>query len=660
MLDLRNGTYNLDTDVSYSLPEAIQKGSVLVEYVDTVPSSNSAFDDTDGSTKPTCLLNSMDTQVCSVSGVIDPHTGEWITVNEAIAAGLIDLKAHKFCNPVTKEDIPLTDAVHAGYLIAESVMSQDKTLQENGMFASVAMIDLSYNITSVLDPRTGKFISLKCAVQDGVVDPAKGIYSSHATNEVMTINDALKCGYIRGKKIDPTKDKNGADVLNFQQLQIFYQKFVTPDADSIQNIALVTHDPNEKLYKNIKDKIDLFSLKMREPSTNKVISLEDAFEKGILNFARAEVVLLDGQILSLQEATARGYMEPSVLREILKLYEEVSIGKLIDDGKFDPETGLVTNTSTGQIFSLETAISNDLIDPKMIFFFDILANRIVSLDASIDKGRFRLASGKVVRANTDQELTVTMAELAGEILARIDPVKMAENVEALNVLRSIMDTKLRGIRVPTTGFLADVEEAVVLGVLDVPCAAYADEKPVGSVALQQAVKSGKIEQPVALALFAALSKLSLQEAIQSGKLNAHTGKFKHPYTSEAIDLKSSRQSGMWNPNFVFCVDNESGNVISLGMLMDKGKFHPESGRFVSSTGKSMTLEEAINAGILTPTIDAEKYVDTAVTLKNLIDTRQVNPHSCTFLGPNDHHIPLRDALANGFLTLNSKVGYYYC
>ena len=49
---------------------------------------------------------------------------------------------------------------------------------------------------------------------------------------------------------------------------------------------------------------------------------------------------------------------------------------------------------------------------------------------------------------------------------------------------------------------ATVEQAVILGALSVPKAAYADEKTVGTVTLQLAVQMEKVEPETALALFA--------------------------------------------------------------------------------------------------------------------------------------------------------------
>jgi hypothetical protein len=195
----------------------------------------------------------------------------------------------------------------------------------------------------------------------------------------MSLEEAMRRGLVKGRPFDPTKDKDEGDVLTCQQLQIQQQRFKPPSAAELRTAAAAagaTQDPNDKLFDKIKDSIDVKNLGVIDPSTNQPISLEEAFHKGIINLAKGEFDTLDGEILPLQEATARGYIEPQVLEQILKTYQECSVGHLIDEGKFDPETGLVTDTETGQVLSLETAIENGVLDPETTFFFDMEAKKV--------------------------------------------------------------------------------------------------------------------------------------------------------------------------------------------------------------------------------------------------------------------------------------------
>ncbi|XP_067685972.1 microtubule-actin cross-linking factor 1, isoforms 6/7-like isoform X1 [Haliotis asinina] len=652
VLNQQQGTYNNpDTDYSISIPEAIHLGYILVEYRDHFVNGDIAENGFSG------LQNSIDTKTFDISGVIDPRTGEWISVKEAIAAGILDPRTGKFKNPVTGEELTILDAIKAGYLTADPALFAEGA-QEYNSFMSVELADVSYKISGIIDPATGEEISLKRAIQDGVIDLANGVYRNPLTGEVMSISDAIKRGFIKGRPFDPSRDKDDGDVLKYQQLQVKRQKFQAADLDNVDGMDLANAkiDPNELLYTKIRDKIDTSAKGIRDPKTKKALSIDEAYEMGILNFAKAEYDTLDGEIMPLQEATARGLIEPSVLKQILKTYQEASVGELIEGGKFDPDTGLVTDPVTGLTLSLQAAVSQKIVDPETTFFYDVPSNNVMSLQTAIAAGRCNLKTGCIVKGETGEEISVSEAIEATQIFAHIDPGQMAEHAETISKLRGVMDTKIKGVRIPTTNELLSVEEAVTCGVLNIPVVAYADSKVSEDIPLQVAVKRDKVEPEAAIAIFAAFDKLSLQESISSGTLNPKSGKFVKADTREAIPVDVAQTSGVWNPNYVYFVDNETGNVTSLGSFMDRGKFDPQSGKVISNaSGQAMTIEQAIASGLITPSIEPEKYVDTSTTLKDLIDNGKVNPRSTTFVAPNDLRMSLRDGLAHGFLTMGSKV-----
>ncbi|PVD38688.1 hypothetical protein C0Q70_01308 [Pomacea canaliculata] len=202
--------------------------------------------------------------------------------------------------------------------------------------------------------------------------------------------------------------------------------------------------------------------------------------------------------------------------------------------------------------------------------------------------------------------------------------------------------------------MVNVQEGVILGLLDMPSVSYCDAETGKVVPLQAAVKKDNVEAQAALAILHACSKLSLQDALQAGKLDPRTGQALHPETGQPLDVATARRQGLWNPHLVFCVDETSG-VTSLGTLMDQGRFDPLLGKIRRPSGELLSLEEAIARGVLTPVIQPEQLLDTTPSLTELIDLGKVNPSSTTFVGPNDYRMSLPDALANGFLTLSSKV-----
>lgn len=144
--------------------------------------------------------------------------------------------------------------------------------------------------------------------------------------------------------------------------------------------------------------------------------------------------------------------------------------------------------------------------------------------------------------------------------------------------------------------------------------------------------------------------------IQKGQINPDKGHFIPSDKSRPITIQEAMDRGLLHPENVYVVDKENNNIVSLDSLIKSGRFDPKTGMVIDQkTGRAMSLSEAIANGIIGGKIAVDDFVDTSVTLKDLIDSSKVNPRSTTFVAPNNYKMSLRDALANGFLTMNSNV-----
>ena len=123
-----------------------------------------------------------------------------------------------------------------------------------------------------------------------------------------------------------------------------------------------------------------------------------------------------------------------------------------------------------------------------------------------------------------------------------------------------------------------------------------------------------------------------------------------------MSISEAAETGAFNPDTTMLVDNTTGNIVSLGALIESGRIDPKSGMYVDpKTGERMSLAAAIERGLIDAEISADKFADTSTTLRDLIDGNRVNPRTTSFVTPDGQKMSLRDALANGFLTMSSKV-----
>lgn len=649
ILDQANGLYtNPETMETMTIPEAIRKGLILADYRENLTNG----DMNDGGFSP--LRNGLETKVYPVAGVIDPRTGEFIGVKEAITNGILDPKTGKYRNIVTGEEVDLLEAVQNGYIVTDpSVLDEP---EEEGAFTFVDFEDMSYRISSVIDPATGDEISLKRAIQDGVIDTVNSVYRNPHTGETISLEEAIKQGLVKAIPLLPSEKASGDDVLTLKQLQVKRQRFIPGESDTVDGAIGKKRDPNHMMYDQVSKILDPSDRTVVDPTDQFAITLEEAFEKDIINFAKAEFKIPDDEVLSLEQAAARNFIEPELLKEILEAYKDSSLGELIVSGKFDPDTGLITEPQSGHTLSLQAAIDQRIIDPNMVFLYDVPSQKIISLADAIKNGQYDPTTGKYTNPKTGEVLTLAEAENLGFIRSHIDPEQISKTAKTLERLQKVMDTSISSAKSPYGKDSLSLEEAIKAGVIDLQKGQFLDPRTGETIPLAVAIKEKKLEPAAAASLLNALNNLSLEEALKEKRIDPETGKYIPEDGSSPLSIKQAIDKGLLNPDNVFLVDKTNDNIVSLGELIESGRFDPVKGTLYDpNSGETMTLAEAIERGVIEPGIKPERYIDSTTSLKELIDSNKVNPRSTNFLAPNDHKMSLRDALANGFLAMNSKV-----
>lgn len=654
ILDQIHGTYkNPKNGETMSIPEAIRKGLIFADFSENLTNGDGGL--LNGFGTVTSRLN---TKIFPVSGILDPRTGRTISVKEAMSAGIIDPKSGLFRNPVTREEMSIIEAVENGYVMADpALLSRDS--QDNGAFSFVEFTDVAFNVSAVIDPSTGEEISLKRAIMDGIIDPTNSQYRNPHTGETISIADAIKQGLLKGHLVDPATSKSDDNTVMFKQLQVKKQTFTPGDPDTLDDVdsgAGKRSDPNQIMFEKIKRKSNSPLKAARDPVRDDWISLDDAYSKGLINFAKAEMTSPTGEVLPVDEAVAKGYLDVGTLKDMMQTYDESSLGKLISDGKFDPETGLVLDPSTGHSLSLQSAISQQVLDPNSVYFYDTASQKVMSLAEAIEKGRYDPSTGKYINPYTGEEMTLAEAEKCGLINTRFDPDEISDRVKMLSNLRRFMDTKLPCCTLPNADRPLSVDEVVKGGILDIPSGTFVDPATMEAMTLAEAIRGKRVVPATSLNLLGALGHLSLQEMFASGKVDPERCVFIDTNMNDLISVQTAIEKGMLDPKSVFLVDKTIDNIVSLDALQKSKKFDPQSGLIVDPvSGRGLTISAAIEQGIIRPDIIPEMYVDSSSTLKNLIDSNKVKPRATLFLAPNNHKMSIRDALANGFLTMNSKV-----
>ncbi|XP_036368174.1 microtubule-actin cross-linking factor 1 isoform X4 [Octopus sinensis] len=655
ILDQVRGTYtNPKTGAVISIPEAISRGLIVVNYKDELGDSKEKAQ-SNGIGTP---ANHIDSSSILASGIVDPRTGEVMSIKQAIASGILNMTSGKYINPITKEEMPLLEAVKTGYVqINPSVI---EALSEPGVYTQFQLGDVTYVVDNIVDPSTKANISLKRAISDNIIDLNTGTYRNPVDGESIPVSEAVSKGLIAIHPLNPNIDKNNNNTICVKELRVKQERYIAAHTEAVllncDNVDSSRPDPNVAIYEKLSKKVDLNLKGIKDPNTSKSLTIDEAYQKGVLNFAKISYDQMDGELIPLPEATAKGVVESNVLKEILSAYEESSVGVLIDKGVFDSETGLVTDVSNGQTVSIHTAVQQEIIHPEMTYFYEVPSNQILSLSGAIENGRYDIITGKYVKAHTHEEMDLKKAAEKGLIRTHIDPEEISKVCESLNHLRHYMNTDIKGVVMPNSNEVVSIDEAVRAGVLDLTKCLYVNETLGEKMPLIKAVKSEKIEVPVALQLFSALNKMSLFQQLMDNKIHPVTGLVSLPNSATTLTIKQATEAGYLQPDHLYFIDQTSGEIATVASYTDEGKFNPENGTFLNNqTGKFCTISQAIEEGLIDASVAPEKYIENAPTLRELIDKRKINPRNSVFVAPEGQEIPLRNAMADGFLTMNSKV-----
>lgn len=650
---------NPDTGESMPIPEAMNKGLILVEFV------NESIEK--GALKRGIITTTTtkETISYSVQSVTDPITGKQISVADAVSKGIIDQKSGRYINPITGESMSIADAIKHGFV--EAVVSGE-TGKNN-------------NIKSVTDPATGKELSFDEAVAKGIIDPKSGRYINPRTGETMSLADAVLKGFI-------TQDKEpGLRSIRTVTNPVTGKEISYEDA-----VAKGIIDPHTGLYINPRtgEKMTLAEAaekglitqkvpkikSVKNPVTGKEISYEDAVAKGIIDPNTGLYINpRTGEKMTIADAIKKGLITPELpnLKSITDptTGKEISMEEAIAKGLIDPDTGMYIDPITGERMSILEAIDRGLVteadeakvsEAKMVIqgVKDPKTGRTLSLRQAIQKGIIDTENGLYRNPVTGETLTIEEAIKRGLIDARLaDPVKdksspdilsvkmtegtddtdliAPENVGGLHAQKQPMDTNhaifsklqdqintnLPGVREETTGESMTVGEAFNRGVLKMDPVRIENNNG-DKYTLAQAAVQGLLDKAAARDLLSALEPHSLAQLIESGQLDPKTGEYIDPVTGRRMSFGEAVKQGKVDPDTIFYDELPNHAIHSLSSAAENKKMNLENCKFVDpKTGKELSLAEAIEKRLLDPKVDADKIMKQVASLqalKNHMDT----------------------------------------
>ena len=578
----------------------------------------------------------------STGTVIDPNTGQQISLLEAIESNLLDRQSVRLLDPTTGADVTLAEAFERGILDPDTGKLLDTyTGQAMNLVDSVnkAVLGLTTACSSVVKPPTrqqGPSVADKHIRLDGSnVSEPKHVDGHSESRDIVEegLNTYSITDAIRDKIYDP-KTNTVTDPVSGQQMSL--QEAV--------EIGL----------------IDASRAMVRDPRTGHKVAFEVLVEMGLIDINSGMVRDSQGRHIPLEDAVLSGLMF-----ENPPLSGPLTLLQLVDEGLFKVETSEFFDPSSGELVSLHEAVVRSLLDPQSIVVHEIGSSEVLGIQDAINVGVIDAESGRV-RDNSSREV-ISLADALDRniVLGKPLPIVTAIDIGLLNeTTAKFLDPSSRKFfslasatesglidsdscfTDPATGRAISVARAVTCGVLDPESGCVTNVHTGDVMTLREAITAAKLMAPSSGKL------MSVDEAISLGLFTPSSNVFIDPHTREELTLEAAVAAGLLDSNSIV-TDSATGRRITVAEIINEaqldssqtagaaslslqeavelGYYNTADGTVVNpNTGKQMTLAEAVHSGI----IDGTKKVMTV----------------------NGKEVSLQDAIQKGLIDALSSAG----
>jgi len=624
ILDTENGTYrNTRTGEMLSLENAIDRGLVKVGKT---PASGYA-----------ATSSLQETKSYTIVGAIDPNLKRRVDINTALQRGIIDEANGLYLgkdDAGNKFQIPISEAVKRGLVFVDA--SGTMQMQEGSRFINTTK---TFSVQSVVDPATGKVISITEAIQQGIVDQSKGLYTHPVTGEIIPITEAVNRGLIVADVRESTvtaREPAGqaSEILVSREVAYTLKSVIDPRTNRELSIAEATS----------LGILDCASSEFRHPVTGEVMSLDEAITRGLVRVERGRPsadkvgesreekvpsIHIDDEADAREDMTSEEMSEERQTFQIAGVVDPESgdvipLNEAIEGGLVDETGGMYIDRRTGQRMPISSALERGFIvgqlvhktEKKQLFRSTVVASRIddiatvfnpltgtqIPVSQAIQMGLIGRDLTSYYNPATDETMSIDEAVRRGLAITRSSSTGKKT---ATDGVMAVVDWDTGMIVERNTGRQLTPTEALRKGLIDETTAKMIDNKqaaknttvPVTDQSPDEDVKitirtTEVVEQPPsAITIEETVSpsaahlseeefggQLSFDAAVKLGLFSVKTGKFFNPLSGYVMSLSDAVNSRLINSKLTAFVDLRTGRVCTLDQAFDMQLINMYTGR----------------------------------------------------------------------------------
>ena len=649
------------------LDDALTAGLVSTTWQEEVTTSSEI-------TVSRSLLERSPTERVTIVGVVDAKTGQKMSVQEAVDAGLFNKQAGQYVHPLSGEIISLVRAIDAGFVLTAEPRGEE-VLSET----------IRYNILSVMDTRTGQYITPVEATQLGILNMKAEVFIDVSSDQRMTLTEALKRGLVQAEPLSAVAEDESDDQTTVTTMMTKLERQTFSIKSVVDPVTKEMLHPREAIRRNI---LDLPHGLYVNTQTGETMQIHEAFAAGYIIAEEVEEVSSAVPVVMAKPQTVtyaiRGVWDP-------RTKEEVGTREAISEGLLDQEMSKYINVKTGQTYSIKEAIEQgfvfledsappsiavfqntksytikSVIDPRSgeeIPISDAVRHQIVDKvkaqywnmktdeRISIDEAIFRgLVNVERVEDSAKRDALVEAAAKVYSLKLVTDPCTN-QKYNPTEAERRGLINKIQGVYMdPVSGKKMSIREAIAQGFIEAEELEEPDyddlPEDVTTYATLQTVGGSEVTHISLVIDVATGEEISVMEAVRRGIIDPVAGVYTVPNTGETLVLSQALERGFVRTN------HDPGHTVQMTRTVNvKGVVDPQSGRRMSpseaarvgildmqqqrllvdrTTGQTISLKEAENRGLLVfesgtapmlvPSKGVEFTVETETTYVTSADT----------------------------------------
>ncbi|XP_061380486.1 dystonin isoform X15 [Danaus plexippus] len=322
--------------------------------------------------------------------VKDGSTGKFKPLIYAIRDGDVDVIKGRVLDTKAKKTYSIDKAFDKGLLVTvippltsqrvtkqyvpDSSDSKEPVLREFTLDEAIKYEFIDPNTCLIKDPHKNKYIPLKLAITEGIIDKnAKGLFDTQNrsrmrcftfenclivyTREPLTFEQAIENGYL---------NINTARFTDPQSNEVFTIKDAATLGYIDSDTALIKDNLKKRLVKLPeafrKGLMDAEKGNILDTETSKLNSLSAAIESGLLMTPKKSFTLIETLNFGIYNPTTGALNDPFITTSVIDR-KRLTLGEAIRQGIVDPSSTVVKEPETGKICPLVQAIEQQLVNP---------------------------------------------------------------------------------------------------------------------------------------------------------------------------------------------------------------------------------------------------------------------------------------------------------